>query len=205
MDSKYQPFILGFLLLLVLITVYSVFFITPNNSLETSISQPEKENLIIEDSNTLDTSNTTLEVPELIEEKKSVYSYEEALMSGDVSNCKLIIDIQKQNLCENKLGTCTSDDCIYSKALETSNQNECYEIVDETLKLKCSFETFKTKIFDSAVLENDIDLCNQLDDDILNQRCKDNFNFVNSLNLNDISFCDNIIQTDLKEVCYNEN
>ena len=205
MDSKYQPFILGFLLLLVLITVYSVFFITPNNSLETSIYQPEKENLIIEDSNTLDTSNTTLEVPELIEEKNSVYSYEEALMSGDVSNCKLIIDIQKQNLCENKLGTCTSDDCIYSKALETSNQNECYGIVDETLKLKCSFETFKTKIFDSAVLENDIDLCNQLDDDILNQRCKDNFNFVNSLNLNDISFCDNIIQTDLKEVCYNEN
>jgi hypothetical protein len=194
MDSKYQPFILGILLLLILFSVYSIFFTT--DSSDTLIILETSEDL------TEPISNTSTET---LETQQSVYSYEEALMSGDLSTCDLIIDSKKQNLCKSKLGICDSDDCIYSKALESSNQNECYNITDETLKLKCSYETFKTSIFDSAVLENDIDLCNQLEDESLNQRCKDNFNFVSSINLNDISYCDKIIQSDLKEVCYNEN
>jgi hypothetical protein len=170
-----------------------MFFSTP--SVDSNLTNLEKDLI----------SGSTSDTEIVIEEpKQTVYTYEEALISGDVSNCILIKDIDKQNICISKLETCDTDDCIYSKALESTNQYDCYEIQDEDLKLKCSYETFKTKIFDSSVLENDITLCDKIKEDILNQRCKDNFYFVGSLNSNDETLCDNIIQSDLKEACYNE-
>lgn len=196
MDSKYQITILSLLIIIVSFSVYFSLFSTPLDLEDKLIlNKTQKEN-----TQNINTSDNILEIP-----KQTEYTYEEALISGDVLNCKLIKEIQMQTLCESKLGVCNTDDCTYSKALETSNRDKCYEIKDEELKLKCSFETFKTNIFDSAVLENNINLCNEIQEENLNQRCKDNFYFVNSLNLNDISFCDKIVQSDLKEACYNEN
>jgi hypothetical protein len=195
MDNKYK-FSIYFSLSILIILFYLTFLVISTPKVDSNLPNLEQDLIIDSNPNT----ETILEQ----EPKQIIYTYEEALISGDVSNCILIKDIDKQNICTSKLGSCDTDDCIYSKALDSSNQNDCYEIQDENLKLKCSYETFKTKIFDSSVLENDITLCDKIEEEILNQRCKDNFYFVGSINSNDITLCDNIIQSDLKEACYNE-
>jgi hypothetical protein len=199
METKYQISILSLLILIISFSVYFSFSQSTQNIIES-------ENLNVDEKLNLSQTQIKPIIEETIIEKpkQTIYTYEEALISGDVLNCNLIENLDKQTLCESKLGTCNTDACLFSKALESSNRNDCYEIENEDLKLRCSFETFKTKIFDSAVLENNLNLCDEIDEEILNQRCKDNFYFVNSLNSNDITFCDKIIQSDLKEACYNE-
>ncbi len=191
MNKHNNIYIYLIILILVLTFSYFIFYSIQNEKME---NIPTEQFLLTE---------TIKE--EIIEKKQDVFTYEEALISGDVTNCDLIIDINKQNICKSKLGVCTDDSCLYSDALDSGKITDCYNIKDETLKLKCSFETHKTNIFDDSVSSKNILICDELSGDILIQRCKDNYYYVDSINSNNISLCDKVIQVDLKEACYNEH
>ncbi|MEC8220679.1 MAG: hypothetical protein VX028_01290 [Nanoarchaeota archaeon] len=136
-----------------------------------------------------------------IEIEEVPLEYEEVLQQGDVSACAGIELDAKREACEAKLEVCTEDSCFYQKALNSRFAPDCQNIQNSTLRAQCSSEIFRTDIFERAVLEDSISICEEIQDSQMLQRCKDNYYFVSSINKNDVAYCDMIIQEDLKNEC----
>ena len=143
-----------------------------------------------------------VETPHVVPEVEEVpLEYEEVLQKGDISACAGIELDAKREACEAKLGVCTDDSCFYQKALNSRFVPDCQNIQNSTLRAQCSSEIFRTDVFERAVLEDSISICEEIQDSQMLQRCKDNYYFVSSINKNDVAYCDMIIQEDLKNEC----
>ena len=93
-NSKLLVYLVIFILLFGSLFIY--FFqsssqISDNENIVSTIPQKTIDDKIIQE-----------KITEPIIEKQSVYTYEEALISGDVTNCNLVIDIDKQSICKSK-------------------------------------------------------------------------------------------------------
>ncbi len=145
-------------------------------------------------------SSSPIEDP-VIEIEEVPLEYEEVLQQGDISACAGIELDAKREACEAKLEVCTDDSCYYQKALNSRFAPDCQLIDNSTLRAQCSSEIFRTKIFEEAVLTDSIEVCDEINEVSMFQRCRDNYYFVSSINKNDISYCDNIVQEDLRNEC----
>lgn len=147
--------------------------------------------------------SSSIDIPQSNSEMEEEISlqYEEVIQQGDLDACAGIELDAKREACEAKLKVCSDDSCFYEKALNSRFIPDCQKIENSTLRAQCSSEVFRTDIFERAVLEDSISICEEIQDSQVLQRCKDNYYFVSSINKNDISFCDMIIQVGLKNEC----
>jgi len=103
--------------------------------------------------------------------------------------------------CIIKNSICNTDDCYSKQAKLMLNESQCFNIVDENLRISCTSYINYNGLIQKAVLTDDILVCNQLD--ISGQiPCKNNYYYVKSINNNEKVLCENIIdREDLKNEC----
>ena len=118
--------------------------------------------------------------------------------------CSDIEDLNKKESCEIKYSICDSDKCFYDKALVSLDETLCENISDFDLKNQCVININHNKIFQDAVIENNIDNCEKLLEKETVNACKDNFYYVQAFNLGDNSLCDMISEEVYKNECFNQ-
>lgn len=118
---------------------------------------------------------------------------------NQVIECQMYEGQLKEN-CLIKYKVCENDDCYFKKARTNNNLTECNNIKDEEQKIICKSVTNHDKIIQEAVLYNNITICDQIQIEYLEQ-CRNNFYYVNSVNFNDKSLCQNISVEEFKNEC----
>jgi hypothetical protein len=137
-----------------------------------------------------------------IEEEILVLQYVDVIQSGNLRNCQYIELQRERSACEFKLNQCIDDSCLYDKAVSEKSIQNCYEIIDDTLRTQCTSEVYRSSLFQEAVLTDSITVCDTILDDVTLQRCRDNYYFASSVNKNNLDLCESIIQEDLKNLCF---
>jgi hypothetical protein len=111
-------------------------------------------------------------------------------LSGD----KLTSCIIKNNICNN-------NSCYFSKARLSLNRSLCLKINDTSLRVSCLSSITHDLIFQNSVENNNISLCNKLNDNLTIEACKNNYYYVKSINLNNKSYCNYISKEEIKNEC----
>jgi len=118
---------------------------------------------------------------------------------NQVIECQMYEGQLKEN-CLIKYKVCENDECYFEKAKANNDLSECENIIDEEQKIICNAVTNHDKIFQEAVLYNDIKICDQIQIEYKEQ-CRNNFYYANSINFNDKSLCLNISVEEFKNEC----
>ncbi len=116
-------------------------------------------------------------------------------------NNETILEKDLIDTCKLKLSNCLDDKCNYNKALANNNENECFNIEDQSLLLDCTYELKKVSVLQTAVVSRNISLCidSFYEDD--RTSCKNNYYYSLSKLDNDKAYCNNISLEVLKNEC----
>lgn len=135
--------------------------------------------------------------------KLAVDGVETEFVENRLDNCNLIENESAREYCIIESTVCENNNCIYLKAINLRDSSFCDELTEEKYVIECIDLVKENIIPERAVIDDDINVCNELSDLNLVQSCEDNFNFAKSVNQKDLSFCEIIINIDLKKVCLN--
>ena len=103
------------------------------------------------------------------------YSYIEVIESNNINNCQYLDDKNLIESCNLKLKICNSDDCYLDKARFEQDERLCFKIEDTNKIALCSAAIKRSTILQSAVIDNDITICNNFEDQSSIDHCQDNF------------------------------
>ncbi len=134
-------------------------------------------------------------------EGKIVYfNTSENKKTEDLSDCdSLEGSIKSSCIIKNKV--CKNDDCFYNQARIKQDENECFNIKDEVLKVTCTSSIKYDTIIQGAVLEDNVAMCDTLEGSEVILGCYDNYYFAKAINTQDKSYCEKIANLGVKNEC----
>ena len=94
------------------------------------------------------------------------------------------------------------DNCVLDKALDDLSEEKCFLIGEEEGVAVCGYMVNRNAIFEASVMEDDVEVCSQLDSKSDEQRCRDNYYFVSAINKKDSNYCSQIKDEALRNECY---
>jgi hypothetical protein len=138
---------------------------------------------------------------ESLSKDRVVLTYDEAISLNNISNCDLIQKKELIEVCKVKLSDCQDDECKFKKARLEMDTQACYNITDENLRAGCTASIKRSKLLESAVLEDTISLCLNFEDESGIERCRDNYYIAKRFNENNKEFCSYIVNEKIKDEC----
>lgn len=192
-----------FYVALILLIVVIAFFVYGSFLLKYKNMSPG-ENLSDNNNNNI---NQNYDDRVVVIEEPEVYTYEEVIEMSDISKCDKVEEKYLIESCKLKLMVCDEGDdkCIFDKAVYERDLDMCDRVLDEVMKEDCKRIINHSVIVEKSVLNDDIGACDEFEDaqDVL--YCKNNFYYVKSLNEEDKSYCNQIIDEVMKNGCLEEN
>lgn len=122
--------------------------------------------------------------------------------NNNTNSCDDVDDYLKE-ICKLRNKKCIDDSCFYQKARLDLNLTLCEKIINNTLMAGCMAAIKYDTIYQDSVIENNVSKCSIFDDEENQLACRDNYYYVNSVNKNNNSFCENISDEVLRNECYN--
>ena len=102
--------------------------------------------------------------------------------------------------CLIKISICKTDDCYYNQARLIQNESDCFNIVDENLRVGCSASIGYDSIVQGAVLNNNLSLCENLESAGA-IACRNNYYYAKAVNTGNKTYCSELSVEDLKNEC----
>ena len=113
----------------------------------------------------------------------------DGLIENDLKLC------EAQNFCEN-------DDCLFTASMQLLNEDLCFEISDENLRIDCTSKITTNILLANSVINDDIESCSQFESSEMKSFCEDNYYLANAVNNEDTSLCDSITSEEIRNECY---
>jgi hypothetical protein len=130
-------------------------------------------------------------------------TFQEAIASNDVSNCDYVVEKNLIESCKLELIECNDDACYFDKARYKMDEQLCFNIDDEDQSAGCSASIKISDIKQRAVLEDDIQICEEFENLETINFCRDNYYIASAsrYNKDDLSFCNSILNEVIKNEC----
>lgn len=139
--------------------------------------------------------------PQIIQSNVKVVDVKDSQTEIIIDPCASLLSQDAKKSCELKKEKCNSNECHLEKALFFKNEQECFEITDELTRASCSLVIIETKIFEKSVIENNVELCDELNSISRVENCYDNYYLSLKYNKDDMSSCNLIKNEVLRNEC----
>jgi len=116
-----------------------------------------------------------------------------------ISDC-INLEGELKTSCLIKSSNCETDVCYYNKARLMQNESDCFNIVDENLRVGCSASIGYDSIVQGAVLNNNLSLCENLESAGA-IACRNNYYYAKAVNTGNKTYCSELSVEDLKNEC----
>ena len=146
--------------------------------------------ILLKDNNTLDSEGKVIFFNNTLSNQKS----------GDLNDCESLEGNLKSS-CIIKNKVCKTDDCFYNQARIEQNENHCFNIQDEKLRVTCSSSIKYDGIIQGAVINDNVLICDTLEGSEVILGCYDNYYFAKAINTQDKSYCEKIANLGVKNEC----